>query len=166
MPRLLVDPKSDRWRTPLLFLTFLSSAFVLLLSLSIARPAAQVKPPAVDFRDVAGTSGLDFTNVCGLPSRTDYVLESTGCGVAIFDFDHDGNRDIFLVNGSRFSGFAPGTEPTNHLFRNLGNGKFADVTLQAGLAKSGWGQGVCAGDFDARTKRRTKLQRTAATFIG
>lgn len=135
-------------RTLSLFLTVLSCPFILLLLLASAQPAAQEKPSNLDFRDVTGAAGINFTNVCGLPFRTDYVLESTGCGVAIFDFDHDGYPDIFLVNGSRFSGFTPGAEPTSHLYRNLGNGKFADVTLQAGLAKPGWGQGACVGDYD------------------
>jgi len=102
----------------------------------------------MDFRDVAALAGLNFMNVCGERARKDYILESTGCGVAIFDFDRDGYPDIFLVNGSRLSGFSGGQGPTSHLYRNLGNGKFADVTVQAGLAKPGWGQGACVGDYD------------------
>ena len=53
-----------------------------------------------------------------------------------------------MVNGSRLEGFPKGQEPSNHLYRNQGNGVFKDVTREAGLLRSGWGQGVCAGDFD------------------
>ena len=100
------------------------------------------------FVDVAAKAGLNFTSVSGAMGRKDYILESTGSGVAIFDYDADGNPDLFFVNGSRFTPFPEGQEPTNHLYRNLGDGRFEDVTVKAGLKKSGWGQGVCVGDFD------------------
>jgi enediyne biosynthesis protein E4 len=103
--------------------------------LSCPQSDAQEKSSRIDFRDATDAGGIEFTNVCGRPHQADYILESTGCGVAVFDNDRDGYPDIFLVNSSRFSGFEPGGEPTNHLYHNLGNGKFADVTVQAGLAK-------------------------------
>src|SRR6185436_691633 len=56
--------------------------------------------------------------------------------------------DIFQVNGTTLDGFPKGQEPTNHLYRNKHDGTFEDVTVRAGLAASGWGQGVCAGDYD------------------
>src|SRR4030095_10530606 len=62
--------------------------------------------------------------------------------------DNDGWLDIFLVNGTTLEGFPKAQEPTNHLYRNNRNGTFTDVTAKANLARSGWGQGVCAGDFD------------------
>src|SRR6202030_4342866 len=76
------------------------------------------------------------------------LLETTGCGVAFYDYDNDGWLDIFLVNGSRLEGFPAGSEPTSHLFRNNRDGTFTDVTATAGVAHSGWGQGVCVGDYD------------------
>jgi hypothetical protein len=70
----------------------------------------------------------------------------------MIDYDNDGNLDLFLVNGSRLEGFGTGSAPTNHLFRNTGRkaGRvvFEDVTKRAGLAHSGWGNGVAAGDID------------------
>jgi enediyne biosynthesis protein E4 len=123
-------------------------ALIALLLLSPVNAVAQKSNLNLEFRDIAALAGLNFMNVCGEPARKDYILESTGCGVAIFDFDRDGYPDVFLVNGSRLAGFPGGQEPTNHLYRNLGNGKFADVTARAGLAKSGWGQGACVGDYD------------------
>src|SRR5204863_447975 len=74
--------------------------------------------------------------------------ETTGCGVAFYDYDNDGWLDIFLVNGTRLEGFPKGQEPTSHLFKNNRDGTFTDVTLKAGIAHSGWGQGVCIGDYD------------------
>jgi len=101
-----------------------------------------------DFRDIAGQSGLTFTNTSGQLGRKDYILESTGCGVAVLDYDRDGKRDLFFVNASRLEPFPPDQEPTNHLYRNVGDGRFVDVTSSAGLTRSGWGQGVCAADYD------------------
>jgi enediyne biosynthesis protein E4 len=77
-----------------------------------------------------------------------YIIEANGSGVAFLDYDNDGRQDIFLVNGSRLEGFANGKAPTNHLYRNTGNGHFTDVTAEAGLTHSGWGNGVCVADFD------------------
>jgi len=87
-------------------------------------------------------------NVFGGVSSKKYIIETTGTGVAIFDYDNDGWPDIFLVNGTTLEGFPAGQGPTNHLYRNNHDGTFADVTVQAGLAASGWGQGVCVGDYD------------------
>jgi len=77
-----------------------------------------------------------------------YIIETTGTGVAIFDYDNDGWPDIFLVNGTRLEGFASGSAPGNHLYRNNHDGTFTDVTVKAGLVATGWGQGVCVGDYD------------------
>jgi hypothetical protein len=52
------------------------------------------------------------------------------------------------VNGTRLEGFPAGQTPTNRLFKNNRDGTFTDVTLKAGLEHSGWGQGVCIGDYD------------------
>ncbi|MFY9947371.1 MAG: VCBS repeat-containing protein, partial [Candidatus Sulfotelmatobacter sp.] len=77
-----------------------------------------------------------------------YIIETTGTGVAIFDYDNDGWPDIFLVNGTRLGAAPSGPAPSNHLYRNNHDGTFTDVTAKAGLAATGWGQGVCVGDYD------------------
>jgi enediyne biosynthesis protein E4 len=100
------------------------------------------------FTNVAAQAGLTATTVFGGREQNRYLLETTGCGAAFFDFDNDGWLDVFLVNGTTLEGFPKGQEPTNHLYRNRGDGTFEDVTARAGLAASGWGQGVCAGDYD------------------
>ena len=86
--------------------------------------------------------------IFGGEHKNKYLLETTGCGVAFYDYDNDGWLDIFLVNGTRLEGFPPGQEPTNRLYKNNRDGTFTDVTAQAGLVHSGWGQGVCVGDYD------------------
>jgi enediyne biosynthesis protein E4 len=102
----------------------------------------------VSFLNVARESGLNVKTIFGGEHKNKYLLETTGCGVAFYDYDNDGWLDIFLVNGSRLEGFPAGAEPTSHLFRNNRDGTFTDVTIKAGVAHSGWGQGVCIGDYD------------------
>ena len=102
----------------------------------------------VTFVNVAREAGLNVETIFGGVRRNMYLLETTGCGVAFYDYDNDGWLDIFLVNGWRLAGFPPDQEPTCHLFKNNRDGTFTDVTERAGLHASGWGQGVCIGDYD------------------
>jgi hypothetical protein len=102
----------------------------------------------VSFIDVAAEAGLNAKTIFGGEHKNKYLLETTGCGAAFYDYDNDGWLDIFLVNGTRLEGFPAGQEPTCHLFKNNRDGTFTDVTVKAGLVHSGWGQGVCIGDYD------------------
>src|SRR6202041_1784147 len=111
--------------------------------------AARTAQPAVNFVDMAEKAGLAFTNVFGGLTTKKYIIETTGTGVAIFDYDNDGWPDIFFVNGTKLDGrFTANEAPTNHLYRNNHDGTFTDVTQKASLARTGWGQGVCVGDYD------------------
>ena len=116
--------------------------------LPTANSAPQLGPWDVKFADVAQSAGLVHPTIFGGEEKNTYLLETTGCGVAFFDYDNDGWLDIFVVNGTRVEGFPKGQEPTNHLYKNNRDGTFTDVTLKAGLVHSGWGQGVCIGDYD------------------
>ena len=117
-------------------------------------PAPQANTPTHDvdlgisFLNVARESGLNVKTIFGGEHKNKYLLETTGCGVAFYDYDNDGWLDIFLVNGTRLEGFPAGSEPTSHLFRNNRDGTFTDMTAKAGVAHSGWGQAVCIGDYD------------------
>jgi len=116
-------------------------------------PAVQQTPIAgvslgVSFVNVAKEAGLNVKTIYGGEHKNKYLLETTGCGVAFYDYDDDDWLDIFLVNGTRLEGFPSGQEPVNHLFKNNRDGTFTDVTAKAGLLHSGWGQGVCIGDYD------------------
>src|SRR5271166_6376914 len=111
-------------------------------------PSAAPKQPVANFVDIADKAGLTMKNVFGGVDTKKYIIETTGTGVAIFDYDNDGWPDIFFVNGTTLEGFPNGKGPTNHLYRNNHDGTFIDVTAQAGLTATGWGQGVCVGDYD------------------
>ena len=100
------------------------------------------------FIDVARAAGLNAQTIYGGEHKNKYLLETTGCGVAFYDYDNDGWLDIFVVNGWRLEGFPAGQEPTSHLFKNNRDGTFTDVTAKAGLIHHGWGQAVCVGDYD------------------
>ncbi|MBV9343353.1 MAG: VCBS repeat-containing protein, partial [Acidobacteria bacterium] len=120
-------------------------------SFLLCSPVSYGGPPQAklaDFEDVSEKAGLEMHNVFGGVETKKYIIETTGTGVAIFDYDNDGWPDIFLVNGTRLEGFPAGNAPTNHLYRNNHDGTFTDVTVQSGLTASGWGQGVCVGDYD------------------
>jgi hypothetical protein len=98
--------------------------------------------------DVAKEAGLSSKTVLLGHENKDFLLSTTGGGIALFDYDNDGWLDIFIVNGWGLKDFPKGEEPTNHLYRNNRNGTFTDVTEKAGLVRHGWGQGVCIGDYD------------------
>lgn len=101
------------------------------------------------FLDVADPAGLRTTNVNGGVESKRYIIEATGSGVAILDYDNDGWPDIFLVNGTYLRPEdAKGVPPTSHLFHNNHDGTFTDVTARSGLTETGWGQGACVGDYD------------------
>ena len=109
---------------------------------------APPKNIGVSFINVAREAGLNAKTIFGGEHKNKYLLETTGCGVAFYDYDNDDWLDIFLVNGWRLEGFPKGEEPISHLFKNNRDGTFTDVTEKAGLVHSGWGQGVCVGDYD------------------
>lgn len=102
--------------------------------------------PSIRFEDIAAEAGLDFRHASGHPTDKRYILETTGSGVAIFDFDGDELPDIFFVNGRAWEDSETGA--LSRLYRNLGDLQFEDVTEASGLTGTGWGQGVCVGDYD------------------
>ncbi len=104
--------------------------------------------PLAHFTDIAQKAGLKMTNVFGGIDTKKYIIETTGTGIAIFDYDNDGWPDIFFVNGTTLPGDPRAKTATNHLYRNNHDGTFTDVTAKAGLNATGWGQGVCVGDYD------------------
>jgi len=105
-------------------------------------------PLGVSFVDVAKQSGLNAKTIYGGEHTNKYLLETTGCGVAFYDYDQDDWLDILLVNGWRLEGFPKGQEPVCHLFKNNRDGTFTDVSAKAGIKRTGWGQGCCVGDYN------------------
>ncbi|MGD0648521.1 MAG: CRTAC1 family protein [Acidobacteriaceae bacterium] len=106
-------------------------------------------PLGITFTDVAAQSGLILPTTYGGQLTNKYLLETTGCGLAFYDYDNDGWQDLFLVNGWRLEGFTPEQAPRCHLFKNNRDGTFTDVTKGTGLEhKTGWGQACCVGDYN------------------
>lgn len=150
--------RTPAWRAglPLLLLLLLPSLALLPLVSPESAPASLADskssrpgfPYPVTFVDVAKSVGLTDEVIYGGVNTFKYIVEANGCGVAFCDFDNDGWLDLFVLNGSRLEGFERGREPTNHMYKNSREGTFTDITLEAGLVRSGWANGVCLGDFD------------------
>ena len=113
-----------------------------LLQLSASQPASP------RFIDIAAKAGLGAVNYSGGELKKKYIVEMNGSGLGFIDYDRDGYPDLFIVNGKEPPGGGRSLEATNHLYHNNRNGAFTDVTQAAHLASSGWGQGVCVGDYD------------------
>ena len=106
-------------------------------------------PSPIQFVDVAHEAGLIIPNVWGGVDHKYSILEAKGSGIAFYDFDHDGWLDIFLTSGDRLETTWPaGKVPTTRLYRNNRDGTFTDITEGSGLALTGWGTGVCVGDYN------------------
>src|SRR5712692_11089785 len=127
---------------------WLSFGLAALATQSAGHPQSTNGKPIAHFVDVAQKAGLSAPVAFGGETTKKYIIETTGTGVAIFDYDNDGWPDIFVVNGTTLDALPTAKSPTSHLYRNNHDGTFTDVTEKAGLTHTGWGQGVCVGDYD------------------
>ena len=118
--------------------------FVFLLSVTAVLSVSAV---TFLFLDVATPWGFTDQTTYGNSSRNTYILETTGNGAAIFDFDNDGDNDVLITNGSTLDA-KPGTGPVLLLYRNDGKGRVENVSTTAGLDIPGWAQAACAADYD------------------
>jgi hypothetical protein len=133
-----------------------ATCLVLAASVLLSRPPVPFAAEPL-FLDLAADAGLKFTHVNGAAGQY-YMPEQMGPGAALFDYDNDGDLDVFLVQGASFE--PPGTTaspgaPTSRLFRNdtaMSPGKrqlrFTDVTTESGLGLQAYGMGAAVGDFD------------------
>jgi hypothetical protein len=117
------------------------------LALSATLTAEEVA--ATEFRlvDVGAAAGVIAPTWCGREEKP-HILESNGTGLALVDYDGDGDLDLYLINGWRLEGARVVERGKNRLYRNEGDGTFADVTERAGVGDDGWGSGVGVGDID------------------
>ncbi len=118
--------------------------------LSSNMPLPPVADSQVCFEDQAQQVGIDFQYVNGAdPERVGTrIYEVDGGGIGILDYDADGWPDIYLTQGCDWPADPKQTRHYDRLYRNLGDGRFADVTFQAGLKENGFGQGIAIGDYD------------------
>ena len=99
------------------------------------------------FSDVTRASGVSFTHFTGAFGKK-YLPEPLGSGVCVLDIDNDGWQDLVFVNGRPWPGRKSPLRTSLVLYRNLGNGRFQDVTQAAGLARRLYGMGCAVGDYD------------------
>ncbi|MDP6544829.1 MAG: CRTAC1 family protein [Phycisphaerae bacterium] len=97
--------------------------------------------------DVTKATQIAFKHTDGSSGRR-YIAETVSAGLATFDYDGDGDVDIYFLNGAPLPGTKVKTPPKNALYRNDGNWKFTDVTDKAGVGDKGYGLGVAVGDYD------------------
>ena len=90
---------------------------------------------------------MTLRNTCGSPDKR-YIVEAKGGSLAAFDYDNDGDLDLYIVNGSTLEGFPPETAPRNALYQNAGDATFQDVAAATGVDDARWGMGAVAADYD------------------
>ncbi len=111
----------------------------------VAQDPSPSEPPW--FREVGAASGIGFRHTSGHRDRFLMPEINTG-GVALLDFDGDGRVDVFCVNGGFADPDIP-EAPGHHLYRNLGDWRFEDVTERAGVGSNpGYGMGAACADYD------------------
>ncbi|MHC4229322.1 MAG: CRTAC1 family protein [Planctomycetota bacterium] len=102
---------------------------------------------SIVFNDVTKETGITFRHTDGSSGKR-YIMETVAGGLALFDYDNDGDVDIYFLNGAPLKGAKFDVPPKNALYRNEGNWKFTDVTDRARVGDTGYGLGVAAGDYD------------------
>ena len=107
----------------------------------------QATPANVHFVDIAQQAGVTLHNVCGTSDKR-YIVEAKGGSLAAFDYDGDGDIDLYIVNGSTLDGFPPEEAPRNALYQNDGLANFTDVAAATGTDDARWGMGAVAADYD------------------
>jgi len=114
----------------------------------VAAAAVLTAQPATEvlFRDLTREAGITFQHHAAPEKK--YIVESMSGGVALFDFDNDGLPDLYFVDSLTVETAKDPSAARSALYRNLGKGKFEDVTDKAGVGHPGWGMGVCTADVD------------------
>ncbi len=125
----------------------LGGAWAVVAGLVWGSTAAVADGPIV-LRNVSDQTGITFRHTDGHSGKL-YIMETVASGLATFDYDGDGLIDIYFLSGAPLRGTQVDVPPKNHLYRNLGGFRFADVTDEAGVGDTGYGLGVAAADYDA-----------------
>ena len=115
--------------------------------LAATGPLLGAEKTAIVLRDVSQASGIRFCHTDG-SSGEHYLVEAMASGLATFDFDQDGDLDIYFLNGAPLRGTVVNETPRNALYRNDGGWRFTDVTVQSGLGDAEYGLGVTVADYN------------------
>ncbi len=102
---------------------------------------------SIRLTDVTDTTGITYRHFDGSSGQR-YIVEYVSAGLAVFDYDGDGDEDIYFLNGAALPGTDRNPPPTDALYRNDGNWHFTDVTNEAGVGDTGHGLGVATADYD------------------
>ena len=124
---------------------FIFFLIVATLRCSTALPARA--DTGIQFVDVTQDAGIHWKHVDGRSGQK-YFMETLGSGAAFFDYDADGDADLYFVNGAPLPGYITEDTPTNRFYENNGDGTFIDVTETAGLGDTGYGHGCAVGDYN------------------
>jgi len=125
------------------FILYVAFSSLVIGFLPFGSPGAQ----EAQFVDVTEQAGIAFVHVNGASGKY-YAIETMCPGCGLFDYDGDGDLDLYLINGAPLPGFQAAVTPTNRLYRNDGGWRFADVTVGSGTGDSGYGMGCAVGDYD------------------
>lgn len=117
---------------------------LLMATFSVAAQAGE-QSPSITFTDVTAASGLHMQVVSGDVSSTQ-IPEAKGGGLALIDFDADGDLDLFVPNGATLA--APERGPGARLWENCGGLRWRDVTAESGIDHHRWSFGAAVGDYD------------------
>lgn len=117
----------------------------LLLCFALGVSYGRAENPPVQFVDRAETAGIALRNVSG--DKFEYIADTMMGGAAFFDYDNDGDVDLYITNGSTLEGFPSDAQPANRLYRN-DRGIFVDVTASAGVGDTSWSMGCVVADYD------------------
>ena len=109
-------------------------------------PSAASAPSVFHFDELSNSSGIDFVHVSGMDENR-YFVSANGSGAAFLDYDGDGRMDLYFATCNMLP-MGPNPKAQNKLYRNLGGGKFQDVTDAAGVGFRGFTHGVIASDYD------------------
>lgn len=104
------------------------------------------QPAPLRFTDITTPAGISFKHVASPEKR--YIVESMSGGLALFDYDNDGDLDIYFVNSLTVDLVKSKAKTKSDLYRNDGGGKFTEVSVKAGVSDIGWGMGVAVGDYN------------------
>lgn len=126
------------------------NSFILLsiiVVLSVVAVLSVRADTGIQFVDVTQEAGIHWKHTDGRSGQK-YFMETLGSGAAFFDYDADGDSDLYFVNGAPLPGYVAQEVPTNCLYRNNGDGTFTDVTEESGVGDTGYGHGCAVGDYN------------------